>query len=71
MSWKVSKLWREEMPAYVPVLQRFGHALLHDWADVTHAYVDLFVEGRRTFAYTFGHVAAIAYPLGALLWMLL
>ncbi len=64
-----------------PHLKRLASALLKPWAkghkgrrgyqDLSHAYVNVFVEYARACPYTFGHIAAIATPAAVLAVVLL
>lgn len=72
MSWEFDK--EPDCKAKMaPHVKRFVSALFKPWAkghkgrrgyaDLSHAYVNLFVEGARECPYTFGHVVAIAFPV--------
>lgn len=75
MSWESDKEpnCKAAMKGHV---ERFKNAVLRPWArghkdrlgivDLSHAYVNLFVEAARACPYTFGHIVAISAPVAVL-----
>ena len=78
MTWKVSKLWKQEIPEFKIHLTRIGdHWAIRDfkswdwYKELSHAIVNLFKEFYESFAYTLGHVTFWTLILWAILTVVL